>query len=276
MIQKLRTFDARKSLGQNFLYEGNIARKLLNIFAPSPEDTIIEVGPGFGALTEHLVPSGCHYIGVEIDKRLVAELHQRFSQFENFQLRNCDFLRFDLADACDKEASVRLIGNIPYHITSSIIFKAFDQHHLMKDMMLMMQKEVAQRIVAEHGNKEYGILSVVSKTYAAPKIVATIPPTVFIPRPDVDSAVVHWDFSVKPKRQPVDDDFFRLFVRTIFNQRRKMLRNTLKTLGDVSAFTQSTGHDVQCRPEELSVQAIIDLCNEFYKFSFAKKDTDVL
>ncbi|KAA3619857.1 MAG: ribosomal RNA small subunit methyltransferase A [Calditrichaeota bacterium] len=271
MIQKLQSFKARKSLGQNFLFDTNITRKTVDLFGPQADDIVIEIGPGFGALTEMLLPSGCKYTGIEIDERLIVELEKKFKKFKNFSIRHLDFRKLNIEEISKKKGSVRLIGNIPYHITSSIIFTAFEQHFLMKDMMLMMQKEVAERVVAEHGKKDYGILSVISKTYAHPKIVSTVPPSVFIPKPEVDSAIVHWDFSQKQERQPADPDFFRIFVRTIFNQRRKMLRNTLKKLGDVALFNEENEIDLQRRPEALSVIEIIDLSNKFMAFTPEEK-----
>ncbi len=267
MIQKLNAFKARKSLGQNFLFDKNITRKIVDIFAPAQNENVVEIGPGFGALTEELLPSGCNYTGIEIDQRLIVDLRKKFDKCDNFNMLHHDFRKFSLATVSKKSGSIRLIGNIPYHITSSIIFAAFEQHRLIKDMMLMMQKEVAQRVVAVHGNKDFGILSVISKTYAQPAIVLTVPASVFIPKPNIDSAIVHWDFSEKQIRQPGDPDFFRIFVRTIFNQRRKMLRNTLKKLGDVEAFSANSSADLQRRPEALSVLEIIDLCNDFIPYT---------
>ncbi|KAA3658957.1 MAG: ribosomal RNA small subunit methyltransferase A, partial [Calditrichaeota bacterium] len=233
-------------------------------------DLVVEIGPGFGALTELLVPSECSYIGIEIDERLVPELEEKFAVYKNFSIQHLDFRKLDLSVLSDKPASIRLIGNIPYHITSSIVFAAFVHQQVISDMMLMMQKEVAERVVSPHGCKDYGILSVVSQTYAQPKIVLTVPPSVFIPKPDVASAVVHWDFTKKQKHQPDNPEFFRNFVRTIFNQRRKIIRNTLKKIGDVSQFENTNLFDLQRRPEEMSVLEIIDLSNAFYAYSFLK------
>lgn len=268
MNQKLRAFKAKKSLGQNFLFDANIIRKIIQLFAPQPNDFVLEIGPGFGALTENLLQSGCHYTGIEIDERLIFELQERFSDYENFTLRHVDFRKLDLSQLSSVHVSIRIIGNIPYHITSSIVFSAFMHHNLIADMMLMMQKEVAERVVAGHGCKDFGILSVISQTYAQPEIVLTVPPTVFIPRPDIESAIVRWDFTQKQERQPEDPEFFRIFVRTIFNQRRKILRNTLKKMGDVVLFENEKTIDLQRRPEELSVLEIIDLCNAFKAYSF--------
>ena len=265
-MQKLTAFKARKSLGQNFLFDKNITGKIVRIFNPANEDTVVEIGPGFGALTGLLVNSGCNYTGIEIDERLIEELVSNYGNRSNFKILHSDFRKFDLANVTKRKGTIRLIGNIPYHITSSIIFTAFAQHELMQDMMLMMQREVAQRVVAEHGSRDYGILSVISKTYAHPEIVLTVPASVFIPKPDIDSAVVHWDFSKQQARQPENPEFFRFFVRTIFNQRRKMLRNTMKKIGDIGAFTSDHAVDLQRRPEALSVLEIIDLCNNFLPY----------
>lgn len=265
-MRKLSAFKARKSLGQNFLFDKNIIRKIVGIFNPVKTDTVLEIGPGFGALTELLLRSGCNYTGVEIDERLIEELASAFADWANFKVLHNDFRKFNLTTVTKKNGTIRLIGNIPYHITSSIIFTAFAQHELIKDMMLMMQKEVAQRVVAMHGGKEYGILSVISQTYATPEIVLPVPASVFIPKPEIDSAIVYWDFSKPQKRLPVNPEIFRVFVRTVFNQRRKMLRNTLKKLGHIEAFCADHAVDLQRRPEALSVIEIIDLCNNFLPY----------
>jgi 16S rRNA (adenine1518-N6/adenine1519-N6)-dimethyltransferase len=265
MLKKLSTFAARKSLGQNFLYDENVVRKITRAIDPKPGETLVEIGPGFGVLTKYLLESGCRYIGVEIDARLLPELQEKFGSYNNFELHNADFRKFDLTDLTSNPASLRLVGNIPYHITSSLVFKAFEQQALLRDMVLMVQKEVAERIVAAPGNKSYGILSVISQTFSQPKILFTVSPNVFIPKPEVESAVVQWDFAHKKQPQPDDADFFRKLVKQAFNQRRKTLKNSLKGLGNLEIFAASNDDDLQKRPEDLHVEELIRLANDLLK-----------
>lgn len=265
MLNELRTFPARKSLGQNFLHDENVVRKIVAAIAPKAGEHIIEIGPGFGVLTAHLLESGCHYTGIEIDQRLVPVLQEKFGDRPNFSLQHADFRAFDLRSVYTTPASLRLVGNIPYHITSSIVFTAFEQHALLRDMVLMVQREVAERIVATPGSKAYGILAVISQTYSQPKLLFTISPNVFIPKPEVDSAIVRWDFSQKKQPQPIDSAFFSAVVKKAFGQRRKTLKNSLKPfLAQVESVFPEPAL-LQKRPEALSVETLIDIANILQK-----------
>ncbi len=267
-----KKFIARKSLGQNFLQDENVVRKIIQAIDPKPGELIIEVGPGFGVLTEHLLASGCRYVGVEVDERLIPGLRQRFGGRENFTLLHQDFRKFDLSGVVDSpEEKVRIAGNIPYHITSSIIFKAFEFARNLRDMTLMVQREVAERITAAPGSKTYGILSVISQTYAVPRLLFHVPPTVFVPRPDVESSIVNWDFRPSRHKYPDDPAFFTQLVRRVFNQRRKKLRNTLKPIADVDGVAARTGIDLGRRPESLTVDEFILLADTVLKMAENRK-----
>jgi 16S rRNA (adenine1518-N6/adenine1519-N6)-dimethyltransferase len=251
-------FFPKKSLGQNFLIDENIARKMVSLLAPQPEDTIVEIGPGRGVLTKYLLPARCRYIGIEIDARLVPLLQKEFAAFPNGEIRHADFREVNLT-ALAAGKKLRIIGNIPYHITSSIVFAAFEHRAVLRDMMLTVQKEVATRIVAAPGNKEYSILSVVSQTFAQTEILFTMSKHVFRPRPEVDSAVVRWTFRPPPESLR-DAEFYLKMVKAIFGQRRKTLRRSL------AAFLQKNipamlPVDLQRRPESLSIRELIQLSN---------------
>jgi len=262
VIEKLRNFQARKSLGQNFLHDENIARKIINAIAPKPGDRIVEIGPGFGILTRHLLDTGCEVIAIEIDRRLIEELQKKFGDAANLHLQHADFRRVDLASLVQEppgKSRLRIVGNIPYHITSSIVFAAIRQHHLIRDLLLMVQKEVAERIVASPGSKSYGLLSVLSQTYSEPAVLFHVSQHVFIPKPEVQSAVIHWNF-LKPRPVlPADDDFFITLVKRGFNQRRKTLRNALRDLLPAGAISLPV--DLQNRAEDLAVDTWIELAN---------------
>jgi 16S rRNA (adenine1518-N6/adenine1519-N6)-dimethyltransferase len=253
-------FSPKKSLGQNFLIDENIARKIVQLLAPQPDDFIVEIGPGFGVLTKYLVPSGCRYLGVEIDERLVPVLQKEYAAFPRAEILHADFRKVNLAELA-RGTKLRLVGNIPYHITSSLVFAAFAQNNILRDMMLTVQKEVAARIVADPqtGGKDYGILSVISQTFAQAEILFTMSKHVFRPRPEVDSAVVRWIFQPPPENL-LDADFYVRMVKAVFGQRRKTLRRSLAAfLGhDISVAAPV---DLQRRPENLSIRELIQLAN---------------
>ena len=253
-------FSPKKSLGQNFLIDENIARKMVQLIAPQPEDTIVEIGPGFGVLTKYLIPLGCRYIGIEIDERLAPLLQNEYAAFPRAEILHQDFRKVDLA-VLAPGSKLRLVGNIPYHLTSSIVFAAFAQHEVLRDMTLTVQKEVADRIVAEAktSGKEYGILSVISQTFAKTEILFTMSPHVFRPKPEVDSAVVRWTFQPPPENL-LEVDFYVRMVKTIFGQRRKTLRRSLAAfLG--KEISMAVPVDLQRRPETLSVRELMQLAN---------------
>ncbi len=265
MSKDVRRFQARKSLGQNFLTDENIARKMVRLFDPKPGDRIVEIGPGFGVLTRYLVESGCEYFGIEIDQRLIPVLESRFGGRENVHIIQGDFRKFHLeqiAPAAGKR--LRLIGNIPYHITSSILFTAFRQYRLIQDMMLMVQREVAERIVAAPGNKNYSLLSVLSQTFSQPQIRFHISKHVFHPKPDVESSVVYFEIKTDRIARIVDPAFFIETVKKLFGQRRKTLRNSLRQIVPVTADRDRWSIDLQRRVETLTVEEIIDLVNQVH------------
>jgi 16S rRNA (adenine1518-N6/adenine1519-N6)-dimethyltransferase len=254
-------FRARKTLGQNFLVDENVLRKLTQLINLKPEDAFVEIGPGLGALTKHIVPVGCDYTGIEIDERLVPLLREQFAAFSNCKILHQDFRKTDLTRlAAEKQRKLRVIGNIPYHLTSVIIFKAFSQRAALADMILTVQKEVAQRIVAQPGGKDYGILAVISQTFARTEILFNMSKHVFRPKPDVDSSVVRWQFQ-PPPLQINDEEFYIAMVKAIFGQRRKTLRRSLAGfLGKDDPPTVNAAI-LQQRPETLAITELIKLAN---------------
>ena len=255
------TFRSKQSLGQNFLTDDNVARKIIKAIAPKPEDIIVEIGPGFGALTRHLVDACCQVIAVEIDKRLSEKLAEKFVHFPNFTLITNDFLDVEIQKYFQPGKNLRIVGNIPYHITSPVIFKIFEIREHVRDMILMIQREVAQRIVAKTRTKDYGILSVFSQLYSEPKILFHVSKNVFNPKPDVDSTDIRWDFSRAPEVLIKDKPLLDKIIRASFNQRRKMLRKSLQQLEDISEKLHSIDFDLKKRPEELSFHDFVQLSN---------------
>ncbi len=255
-------FRPKQTLGQNFLLDENICRKITQAIAPGADDTIVEIGPGFGALTGDLLDSGARVIAVEIDRRLTAKLRQEFAGNDNFKLIENDFLKVDLQELQRGKQKLRIVGNIPYHITSPVMFKIFAVCHLVSDLTLMIQKEVAERIVAVPRTKAYGILSVFSQLYSEPKILFQVSRNVFKPRPDVESAVVKWDLTAARKFKITDEQLLRDIIKRSFNQRRKMLRKSLQQLPDFKEKIPALNFGLERRPEELTIDEFVDLSNQ--------------
>jgi len=247
----------KKSLGQNFLVDGNVLRNIADALALGPGDTVLEIGPGTGLLTELLQPRVGQLLAVEIDRQLAAMLRVKFFSAANFRLVEGDILKMTPM-ALAEERPLRVVGNIPYYITSQIIFHFFDHRRNLIDMALLMQREVAERIVARVGDPDYGILSVFSRTFADAEILLQVPRTVFKPRPKIDSALVRWRFTDRHTRGLNDEALFRRLVRTAFGQRRKMLRKSLRDRFDLERLAL---FDLTRRPEELEVGDWIAMAN---------------
>lgn len=258
-----------KYLGQHFLKDKNIAKKIAEAVNPKPDDIIVEIGAGEGFLTEQFVGKVKKVFAIEIDKRAVDFLKVRFGsddllREDRIEILHQDFLGLDFK-MFEKFGKVRLVGNIPYSITSSIIFKAIENRSLIKDLIIMVQLEVALRIVSKPGVKDYSIISVMCQAYSKPEILFHVSRNVFYPKPNVTSAVIRLDFeSVELPYKIIDDAFFKKVVKVIFNKRRKILKNTLAELFNKETLSQIR-FDLNKRPEQLSVEEIIKLSNELYK-----------
>lgn len=211
-----------KSLGQNFLVDENIVRKIIAEFKPERNDTVLEIGPGQGALTKHLFQLVDDITLIEFDKRTASQLSD---EYEKADVVNTDFLKFDL----NKEFAgkkIRVIGNIPYNITSPIIFKLIESRDIVTDAVLMVQHEVARRITAERGTKDYSLLTVLLDYFSEVRYCFQVSPNVFYPKPKVKSAVVHLRFDNKIDKD-IENDVFIKVVKASFGNRRKTLKNSL-------------------------------------------------
>ncbi len=239
------------------MVDENMARKIVDAINPTEHDIVLEIGPGQGIITRMLQQRAKRLIAVEIDQRLYDGLEVMFKLADNFELVKQDFLKTNLA-AFHFEQKIKVVGNIPYNITSPILFKIFDQRHMVSDITLLVQKEVGKRVVSQPNSKDYGILAVFSQAVADVDFLFTVPPTVFQPRPKVDSALIRWRFTEARARSIKNEKFFREIVKQAFGQRRKMLRNSLKE------FVDKTGFDFTRRPEQLSVSEWIELANELF------------
>ena len=244
-----------KRFGQNYLVDKNIIEKIISEFNPQPDDTVLEIGPGQGALTSCLAQKVKKLLAVEIDKRVIDDLTSRFPDVEFI---NNDFLKMDLHSLIPSRK--RVIGNIPYYITSPIIFKLIEERETILDAMLMTQLEVAQRIVAKPRTKDYGILSVIVNFFAESKLCFKISPNVFFPKPKVESAIIHFRFD-KKIRDDVDNKLFMKVVKASFGNRRKTLKNSLSNGGFSEIDFASLDFDFTRRAEELTIDDFVQLTN---------------
>lgn len=217
--------QSKKSLGQHFLKDGNIIRKIVEAIPAKPNDYVVEIGPGSGAVTEVLLKKFKNVTAIELDQRMVEFLSEKFPELN---IIHKDILEFDWNIFKDTDRPVHVMGNLPYYITSQILFNLFEYRSVLHSATLMMQKEVAQRIVAEPRNKEYGILSVQSQLMSSPEILFDVSPHVFSPPPSVQSSVIQFTFN--KDELACTDAHLKKVVRMAFNQRRKKLSNALKRL----------------------------------------------
>jgi 16S rRNA (adenine1518-N6/adenine1519-N6)-dimethyltransferase len=251
----------KKSLGQNFLQDDNVSQKIVRLFNPAENDCVVEIGPGKGALTGLLLHTLPHLTVIELDDELAPLLQEQFG--EKITVIHQSILDVSLPDLqAHHGKQLRLIGNIPYNITTPILFHVVDSLPATKDFMVMMQTEVAQRIVAKPRTKEYGILSVLLQYYSTPRIQFAVSKNSFFPVPNVSSAILHLDFEKPFAQRATNDQLFRKIVRGTFNTRRKTLRNGLKGVNVPAAEFEKLSVDLELRPEELSVADFVQLSNE--------------
>jgi 16S rRNA (adenine1518-N6/adenine1519-N6)-dimethyltransferase len=241
----------KKSLGQHFLKDQNIARKIVHCISPGPKN-ILEVGPGKGILTSVLSErENTNLKLVEIDKNYVDILKEKYPS--GMEIIHKDFLKMELRDTFKEK--ITIIGNFPYHISSQIFFKILENRDQVDEIIGMIQKEVAVRMTSLHGNKNYGIMSILLQAFYDIEILFTVNPSVFEPPPKVKSAVVRLQRN-RTDRLPCNETLFFNLVKTGFNQRRKMLRNSLKSIFQDMDLKESI---FQKRPEQLSVSDFVYL-----------------
>lgn len=251
----------KRSLGQNFLRDDNIARNIAAAIAPQPDDVLVEIGPGEGALTRHLAGLPRLLIAVELDDRIVGPLRERFAG-ERVQIVHGDFLETDLdALAALHHQPLRIAGNIPYNITSPILFHVLDHRAAVKDLTIMVQREVARRLVSVPGTKDYGIPAVFFQLFTDIEVLFDVSPHAFVPAPEVTSSVVRLRMLPAPRFATEDEAFFRAMVRAVFGKRRKTLRNTLKSFLGRAELPGGLPVDAGRRPEELTVAELVSLGN---------------
>jgi 16S rRNA (adenine1518-N6/adenine1519-N6)-dimethyltransferase len=242
---------AKRRLGQVFLYDPSILRRIIQTAQLSKEDLVVEIGPGLGRLTKMLAERAKNVIAIELDEKLLEELRVQLADYKNIELIFGDALKYPYENLPE----FKVVANIPYYITTPVIFRLLDARRNLKSMTLTIQKEVAERIVATPGGKDYGVLSVMVQYYTEPKLKFIIPRGAFRPVPKIDSALVHFKVLEKPPVQVKDQEFFFRVVKTAFSQRRKMISNALRGLReDIKEKLAEAGIDLNRRPETLSIE----------------------
>ncbi len=266
---------ARKSLGQHFLVDLKKHQRIVESLAPERGDVVIEIGPGTGLLTRHLLESPLEkLIAYELDARAIPELREMFgSEGERFQIIEQDFLEADLLERSKKESKkLRVVGNIPYYITSPILFKLIDERDAVRDAVLLVQQEFAERLTAKPRTKAYGIPTVLANFFGEVTMLFRVPRGAFRPVPNVDSAVVRMDLTRDyftrtgiPKPEDFDETAFRKLVRALFAMRRKTVRNNLKAFVPPETMAQiesgSCSRFLTARAEEFSIEDFLEIAH---------------
>lgn len=254
------THRARKRFGQNFLHDRHVIHKIVESIGPAPDDRLVEIGPGQGAITQDLLRAVGSLDVVELDRDLVGPLAALCGPLGDLRIHNADILKFDLCSLAAPEQRLRVVGNLPYNISTPILFHLLEQAHCIQDMHFMLQKEVVQRMAASPGGKTYGRLSVMLQAQCRVTPLFEIPPGAFHPPPKVDSAFVRLVPFDEPPVQIDDYGMFQQVVTQAFAQRRKTLRNSLGKLLTAEAI-EAAGIDPGLRAERLDVEAFARLAN---------------
>ncbi len=223
-------FNFQKKFGQNFLIDANILEKIVNSAEITKEDCVIEIGPGIGTMTQYLAEHAGWVVAVEIDKNLIPILKETLSEYDNVTIINEDILKVDigkLAQEKNEGRPIKVVANLPYYITTPIIMGLFESHVPLSSITVMVQKEVADRMQVGPGTKDYGALSLAVQYYARPEIIVNVPPTCFMPRPNVGSAVIRLIRFEEPPVQVESEKKLFSIIKAAFNQRRKTLANAL-------------------------------------------------
>ncbi len=232
-IIKKYNFAFQKRFGQNFLIDGHVVEKIISSADITRDDIVLEIGPGIGTMTQYLAEAAGQVYAVEIDKNLPIILEETLADYNNVTVINDDILKVDIAKLTEGKP-IKVVANLPYYITTPIIMGLFEKHIPATSITVMVQKEVAQRMQAAPGSKDYGALSLAVQYYAAPYIVANVPPNCFMPRPNVGSAVIRLTCYDKPPVEVENETLMFKLIRAAFNQRRKTLQNALNNSSELN------------------------------------------
>jgi len=259
----------RKRFGQNFLHDKHVISKIIGAVSPTKDDHILEIGPGFGAITEQLAQSGATLNCLELDTDLAASLKSHYRKYKSVNILEADALKFDLSSIATEKTPLRVVGNLPYNISTPLIFHLLKNSKLIKDMTFMLQLEVIQRMVSKVGSKNYGRLGLMVQYYCEVEHLFNIASDAFVPRPKVVSALArlkpHKASSIKAK----DPECLKVVIQTAFNQRRKTVRNSLSTLVSESLL-EGIPVNKKLRPENLTLEDYVRISD-----AISVKDTDL-
>jgi 16S rRNA (adenine1518-N6/adenine1519-N6)-dimethyltransferase len=286
-MASVRTLLARysitpaKRLGQHFLTDKRIMMAIVRTAEVNSEETVVEVGPGLGEMTKLLASKARRVIAIEVDESMVAMLRDRLADYENIVLLRGDALKFDfLGESRKWGEKLKVVSNLPYNISTQLLFRLVEMREVFSGMTLMLQREVAERIVATPGGKQYGILSVLLQLYCDTCIQLLVMPSSFYPRPKVESAVMRFDFLQKPRVEIENEPIFRKVVKASFGHRRKTLKNALKNAAffsvkgeEIEVNLRNVGIDPRRRGETLTLQEFADLSTAISKGIPSGKDS---
>jgi 16S rRNA (adenine1518-N6/adenine1519-N6)-dimethyltransferase len=257
-IVKKYGFKFTKSLGQNFLIDDSVLADIVEGAEIGSEDFVIEIGPGVGTLTRELLKKAKKVCAIELDSELIPILQQELKDFDNLTLINKDALKVDFNEIIGEEKSVKLVANLPYYVTTPIIVKLLTEGYPFKSLTIMIQKEVAERIDAAPGGKEYGSLSLLVQYHSKTRIIRKVSPGCFIPQPKVESMVINLEKLDSPRVKVKDVKLFFDLIRDSFNMRRKTLSNAIRNVKlskeDISKAFELSGIDPKRRGETLSIE----------------------
>ncbi len=276
VLQK-HDFKFKKKFGQNFLIDPHVLDKIVEAAGITEDDFVLEIGPGIGTLTQYLAEHAGRVLAVEIDKSLIPVLKETLSDYNNVDIMQGDILKQDIQKIAKKYNGgkpVKVVANLPYYITTPIIMELFESRVPLANVTVMVQKEVADRMKAQPGTKEYGALSLAVQYYAEPYIAAFVPPNCFMPRPNVGSAVIRLDCLARTPVEVRDEKLMFRLIRASFNQRRKTLQNGIAGSSEllfskeqVAEALNNLGLDVNIRGEKLGLAQFAALADELLEFS---------
>ncbi|MDU5105080.1 MULTISPECIES: 16S rRNA (adenine(1518)-N(6)/adenine(1519)-N(6))-dimethyltransferase RsmA [unclassified Clostridium] len=269
-LVKKYNFKFSKSLGQNFLVDDSVPRDIVSGAEVDENDLVIEIGPGVGTLTAQLLNKAKKVVAIELDNDLIPILTQEIGDNPKFTLIHKDALKVDFNEIIGEEKSVKLVANLPYYVTTPIIVKLLKENYNFKSLTIMIQKEVAERMNAEPGNKDYGSLSLLVQYYCNTRIVRKVPPQCFMPRPKVDSIVIRLDRLEEPKVKVENEKLFFEIIRSSFNMRRKTLWNGVKNVGlskeNLEVAFKEADIDPKRRGETLTIDEFAILSDKINKY----------
>lgn len=269
-LVKKYNFKFSKSLGQNFLIDDSVPRDIVAGAEVDENDLVIEIGPGVGTLTAQLLNKAKKVVAIELDNDLIPILNQEIGDNPKFTLIHKDALKVNFNEIIGEEKSVKLVANLPYYVTTPIIVKLLKEGYNFKSLTIMIQKEVAERMNANPGNKDYGSLSLLVQYYCNTKIVRRVPPQCFIPRPKVDSIVIRLDKLNEPKVKVENEKLFFDIIRNSFNMRRKTLWNGVKNIGlskeNLELAFNEANIDPKRRGETLTIEEFATLSDKINQY----------